>query len=602
MTPARSPCFQNIHLPDPQTSLHPLDSSKSPASSSTFMSFLARSLGSKKRKEKKVQLEVQKEKERVVAFEKEQTNAPRWSQSSQGHPGSQMTYGGLGRDQWNHGNHGNHGNQGKQVPRPSHRRTPSVPIVPPRTSSTRRPSTAPQQGERPPFLQRHTAHPVLNPNLRDTPKVPPTPTLPTRYAKVPPTPTLPATYINVLPSPAPPTAYVNVPPSPRQSPAKANGIAAWAHNVASSSRNNFIDVDSDSEDDLDFLSACSSLRTSVPSRGPGEEDEAASDARRVKLFVAVMRVVEGERGYYEDLCALSEVYFKNLGRSGMLNHDQLWVVTRNIEELVLFQSRLVDSLLLIRTRLDNTWNDFDSRERELSNAVSLISKLFISQEMNFQVYRDFCAMHFASSSILRSLEGTSNWMQFEISCGKQIRMHFPQSSLASLRLEDYAIKPVQKICRYGLVFDQLLKYSSPRDLPLISQATETMRRVAMKVNVGMASPVPPNVNIMDGREKEEKGGSSPSRWPSRRTLKVSQNSSAAPPMPSPSALNKRFSFKGMTPLSTPNSLKPSPPLPTLPARPSTGIRANTTSTFLPLGEPTKQKTKIGFGRRPRTAG
>jgi hypothetical protein len=105
-------------------------------------------------------------------------------------------------------------------------------------------------------------------------------------------------------------------------------------------------------------------------------------------------------------------------------------------------------------------------------------------------YERGCAVAVAASSKSPSIQSSSSSLSATAFPDPSSSGTTPdESKLARLRLHDYTIKPIQRICRYPLVFGQLLHFleeggveDGARGLSVLKRAVETTRRAAEQVD------------------------------------------------------------------------------------------------------------------------
>lgn len=98
--------------------------------------------------------------------------------------------------------------------------------------------------------------------------------------------------------------------------------------------------------------------------------------------------------------------------------------------------------------------------------------------------------------LLRQYEASRvDWEAYQNNCAMQIAMRFPSSALsigARLRIRDYAIKPIQRICRYPMMLIALEKLvdvereEEAQAAEAAKRATEAVKVAAEEVNAAKA--------------------------------------------------------------------------------------------------------------------
>lgn len=119
-----------------------------------------------------------------------------------------------------------------------------------------------------------------------------------------------------------------------------------------------------------------------------------------------------------------------------------------------------------------------------------------SQAESLQLYADFCAKHEDAMVLLRQYEVSRiDWEAYQNNCAMQVAMRFPASALnigARLRIRDYAIKPIQRICRYPMMLialEKLVNEGSEGEAEAaraVKKATEAVKDAADEVNAAKA--------------------------------------------------------------------------------------------------------------------
>ena len=188
-----------------------------------------------------------------------------------------------------------------------------------------------------------------------------------------------------------------------------------------------------------------------------EDVEGGADMR----LMALGELLRTEQQYVADLDALQ-------GFAEELRIDQIIPkkvhsgIFANLDEMVDFQRRF---LLKMEAKLTNT---------VLSDATASykcgIGSLFAEDEEGFVVYETFCANQSLAQELIT---------QETINLEKKSNILSP-----SVQLRSYMIKPLQRICRYPLLLDNILK-KSPADAPdqeELKQAKNITLRIANRVN------------------------------------------------------------------------------------------------------------------------
>ncbi|GAA93811.1 uncharacterized protein L969DRAFT_92271 [Mixia osmundae IAM 14324] len=193
--------------------------------------------------------------------------------------------------------------------------------------------------------------------------------------------------------------------------------------------------------------------------------------------LALDELVESEEGYLRDLTVFCDVYLADLPM--FLPEAARELITRDARKLLDLHRRITARFLL----------NSDARH---------IIQVLIDEGPNLAIYQDFCARHSDAMDLIRQFRLThkAEWELYERQCRLAVllapsqssssTLHRPTSAItfstygaaqadqastpqqtsAALSFSDYAIKPIQRICRYPMLISGLIKlYSQTRDMP-----------------------------------------------------------------------------------------------------------------------------------------
>ncbi|KAI0268625.1 hypothetical protein BC834DRAFT_866447 [Gloeopeniophorella convolvens] len=184
--------------------------------------------------------------------------------------------------------------------------------------------------------------------------------------------------------------------------------------------------------------------TPTPANGP--------DTERNNI---IRELVETERKYVQDLEVMQK-YAQELSQSNTLDLDTLHLLFPGLNKLLNFQRGF---LIRLEGTADMPWRD------------QRWGRLFTENEEDFTVYEPYCA-NYTSASELMLME-------------EQNLMKHNHLINAKSELPAFLIKPVQRICKYPLLLDQLLKKSSPADYPHYEElkaGSAAAKRITDKIN------------------------------------------------------------------------------------------------------------------------
>ncbi|KAG1051761.1 hypothetical protein G6F43_006051 [Rhizopus delemar] len=168
----------------------------------------------------------------------------------------------------------------------------------------------------------------------------------------------------------------------------------------------------------------------------------------------VLELLETERKYVQDL-ELLQNYMRELQLQEILNPDTIHYLFGNLNTLVDFQRRF---LIQLEEMAEKSPEDQD------------FGSLFIQNEGSFTVYEPYCSNYFSAQDLV---------VQEAPKLQKLADILNPVYELPSM-----LIKPVQRICKYPLLMQQLIKSTKP-DWPHLKstqRGLESIRRVTEKVN------------------------------------------------------------------------------------------------------------------------
>ncbi|XP_062995845.1 pleckstrin homology domain-containing family G member 2 [Elgaria multicarinata webbii] len=203
--------------------------------------------------------------------------------------------------------------------------------------------------------------------------------------------------------------------------------------------------------------------------GPGEAPRGglprcgwSAKERRMKLSHldrVVLEIVETEQAYVRDLRSIVEDYLGCIIDCGHLplNPEQVNALFCNIEDIYEFNSELLEDM-------------------ERNPSAHAVAECFVQRSEEFDIYTLYCMNYPNSVSVLRECMEHDSLAKF---------FRERQATLShSLPLETYLLKPVQRILKYHLLLQELVKHydkSSP-GYDAVEEASITMTAVAWYIN------------------------------------------------------------------------------------------------------------------------
>ncbi|RPB23330.1 hypothetical protein L211DRAFT_786992 [Terfezia boudieri ATCC MYA-4762] len=165
----------------------------------------------------------------------------------------------------------------------------------------------------------------------------------------------------------------------------------------------------------------------------------------------VQELVDTERKYVQDLEALQD-YMKTLQASEVAPPDLIHNMFLNLNSLVDFQRRFL-------IRVETVYAQPPEQQRW--------GQVMVSHENSFDVYEPYCA-NFNSAQALAVQEA-----------GRLAKVAHP---VAQAGVTGFLIKPVQRICKYPLLFRDMSKYSDSEQAEELKEGLAAIERVNTKVN------------------------------------------------------------------------------------------------------------------------
>ncbi|KAK4696689.1 cell division control protein 24, partial [Phenoliferia sp. Uapishka_3] len=170
--------------------------------------------------------------------------------------------------------------------------------------------------------------------------------------------------------------------------------------------------------------------------------------------MVVKEILDSERKYVQDLEVLQN-YQRQVAASGIITQDQIHNLFLNLNSLADFQRRFLIGV---------------EANASLPPEQQHFGLLFITMEDNFSVYEPYCANLTAAQELAISENTALNQLKDVLD---------PISELSPL-----LIKPVQRICKYPLLLNTLIK-NTPSTSSAYSELVEghaSIERVTAKVN------------------------------------------------------------------------------------------------------------------------
>ncbi|XP_071537361.1 uncharacterized protein RhoGEF3 [Panulirus ornatus] len=178
----------------------------------------------------------------------------------------------------------------------------------------------------------------------------------------------------------------------------------------------------------------------------------------------INEIISTERDFVKHLRDVVKGYLRQVRkRPDMFSDERISTIFGNMEALYQFQSNFLRELEMC---ID--WQDPHK---------SCIGAAFTRNREKFEIYSEYCNNHPAAMSSLQELYQDQKYIHFFEACRLLQEM-------IDISLDGFLLTPVQKICKYPLQLQELLKYTKPDhpDYSCVQGALEAMRDVALLVN------------------------------------------------------------------------------------------------------------------------
>ncbi|EIW73040.1 hypothetical protein M231_04313 [Tremella mesenterica] len=193
--------------------------------------------------------------------------------------------------------------------------------------------------------------------------------------------------------------------------------------------------------------------------------------------MVLLELVETEVTYAEDLKTLVQIYLPQLAALPTVSERTTAMVARNASALLdihqVLAMRMVEVIKEEGLNFDQQAET--STTEKVERAARRVAALFVENADFLGAYKEYCAGSIAAASLVRHISMRSDYEAFERRC-QIISSGQPHSSLqdllndadpsyhpsnrSRLRFRDFLITPVQRICRYPLLLNQLASSAS----------------------------------------------------------------------------------------------------------------------------------------------
>ncbi|KAF5393196.1 hypothetical protein D9757_000538 [Collybiopsis confluens] len=169
----------------------------------------------------------------------------------------------------------------------------------------------------------------------------------------------------------------------------------------------------------------------------------------------VREMVETERKYVQDL-EIMQKYSTALSQSNIIDQDTIHLLFPGLNKLLNFQRKF---LIRFESTAELQWQD------------QRWGQLFIESEDEFIVYEPYCGNYTTASELMLTHEQSLSALNHLINVKGE--------------LPAFLIKPVQRVCKYPLLLDSLIKAASAEDYPHYDElkaGSAAAKRITDKIN------------------------------------------------------------------------------------------------------------------------
>lgn len=199
----------------------------------------------------------------------------------------------------------------------------------------------------------------------------------------------------------------------------------------------------------------------TPSGSTTQSPSSTPDSPRDKRELVALELLHSERKYVHDLEVMQN-YAVCVAQYDIIPGDTIHQIFGNLNQLVDFQRRFLICLE------ENAQRPPDTQQ---------LGHIFRSMEDDFSVYEPFCANYAHALQIVTN-EASALASLAQVPAARQYYLD------PSYELPTFLIKPVQRICKYPLLLEQLIKCTTPASPQAddLTEALNIIRRITDKVN------------------------------------------------------------------------------------------------------------------------
>ncbi|KAJ7096355.1 hypothetical protein C8R44DRAFT_843754 [Mycena epipterygia] len=201
-----------------------------------------------------------------------------------------------------------------------------------------------------------------------------------------------------------------------------------------------------------FMSSHDSYDSFVSDTGSSVPPANAQEAARNNI---IREMVETERKYVQDL-EIMQKYATALSQSNLIDQDTIHLLFPNLNKLLNFQRKF---LIRLEGTAELAWQD------------QRWGQHFLQAEEEFSVYEPYCANYTNASDLMLANEQNLAALNHLINVKGE--------------LPAFLIKPIQRVCKYPLLLDSLIKASSAagyQHYEELKSGSDAAKRITDKIN------------------------------------------------------------------------------------------------------------------------
>lgn len=193
-----------------------------------------------------------------------------------------------------------------------------------------------------------------------------------------------------------------------------------------------------------------------------EEKKKEAEVKDTRLKLA-NEIVETERTYVQGLCLAIEIFLKPLLASKLLTASEVDTLFGGLEPICSINCKFLD--------------DLENRVAQWKPTKQVIGDLFFAFAPHFKQYSSYVCAYDVSSALLVKLADNSKFQAFLVEAAANPK-------LGGQTLQSLLITPIQRIPRYNLLLQELLKHTptTHEDYSMLHKALQLVGTSAVFIN------------------------------------------------------------------------------------------------------------------------